>query len=229
MIRINKKSGIFAGIIALLISFTLPTQAGDIDDGKKVFKKCQSCHTIEEGGKRKIGPNLFDIVDANVAANEEYTGKYSNALSEYGGIWTIDRLDVFLTKPKKEVKGTKMGFAGLKKEKDRKNLIAFLKSHSSDGNNESIKGEVSSKVEQTDVELGVLVNDSGAEETFIYCTACHSERIVAQQGLTKDGWIEVLEWMVDEQDMSEIDEPDFTIVIDYLAKNYNVDRANFPK
>lgn len=79
-----------------------------------------------------------------------------------------------------------------------------------------------------DYEFGVLFNDTGVEETFIYCAACHSERIVAQQGLTREGWIELLEWMVLDQEMEEIEEPDYTLIIDYLAKNYGVDRPNFP-
>ena len=78
-------------------------------------------------------------------------------------------------------------------------------------------------------EFGALVAGRGAEETFIYCTSCHSEMIVAQQGLTRDGWIESLEWMVEEQGMEEIEEPDYGLVIDYLATNYGVDRPNFPK
>ncbi len=61
------------------------------------------------------------------------------------------------------------------------------------------------------------------------CTACHSERLVAQQGLDREDWIELLEWMVEEQSMAEIEEPDLSIVLDYLTTNYNIDRPNFPK
>lgn len=78
-------------------------------------------------------------------------------------------------------------------------------------------------------EYGVLVDKRGVEEVHAYCTACHSERIVAQQGLDRDGWIELIEWMVDEQGMGEIDEPDLTLVLDYLSQHYNKDRPNFPK
>lgn len=78
-------------------------------------------------------------------------------------------------------------------------------------------------------EYGVLVNKPGVEETHAYCTACHSERIVAQQGLTRDGWIELLEWMVDEQEMEEIEEPELILILNYLDKNYNTDRPNFPR
>ncbi|MEM8791451.1 MAG: aldehyde dehydrogenase [Pseudomonadota bacterium] len=85
------------------------------------------------------------------------------------------------------------------------------------------------ETEDEEDEYGVLFTAPGVEETFAYCSGCHSERIVAQQGLTRDGWIEILEWMVEEQGMGEIDEPDLTIVLDYLATHYNEDRPNFPK
>jgi len=77
-------------------------------------------------------------------------------------------------------------------------------------------------------EFGVLFVAPGVEETFYTCTACHSERIVAQQGLPRKKWDETLEWMVEEQGMDEIEEPDRTIILDYLAEHYNVDRPNFP-
>ena len=83
--------------------------------------------------------------------------------------------------------------------------------------------------EQEDAEFGVLVNGKGVEETYAYCAACHSERIVAQQGLSRDGWIELIEWMIEEQEMEPIEEPDYALVLDYLSKNYGKDRPNFPK
>ena len=82
--------------------------------------------------------------------------------------------------------------------------------------------------ELDEMEVGVLFKDRGAEEVYAYCAACHSERIVSQQGLTRDGWVELFEWMVDEQDMEEIEEPDLTLVLNYLEKNYGPDRPNFP-
>jgi len=78
-------------------------------------------------------------------------------------------------------------------------------------------------------EYGVLVDEPGVDLTHAYCAACHSEMLVAQQGLTRAHWDELLEWMVEEQGMSEIEEPDRTIVLDYLEENYNTDRPNFPK
>lgn len=101
--------------------------AGDPKKGKKVFKKCKSCHTIDEGGKKKVGPNLYGIIGKDVATSDGF--KYSKAMKALGGKWTAERLDEFLTKPKKYVKGTKMSFGGLKKEKKRANLIAYLKAN----------------------------------------------------------------------------------------------------
>jgi len=78
-------------------------------------------------------------------------------------------------------------------------------------------------------EFGVLVVADGVEETYAYCVACHSERIVAQQGLDRQGWVELFDWMVEEQGMPEIEEPDLSIVLDYLTTHYNTDRPNFPR
>ena len=102
--------------------------AADAEAGAKVWKKCASCHSIDEGGANKVGPNLWDIVGKPVAGHEGY--KYSNALSGLGGEWSYDRLDGFLTKPKDYAAGTKMSFAGLKSADDRANLIAFLRGQS---------------------------------------------------------------------------------------------------
>lgn len=74
-----------------------------------------------------------------------------------------------------------------------------------------------------------LAAGPGQEEVLIYCSACHSTRIVQQQGLSRDEWLETLEWMVEEQGLEEIDEPDLSLILDYLAKHYNVDRPNFPQ
>lgn len=78
-------------------------------------------------------------------------------------------------------------------------------------------------------EYGVLVDKPGVDLTYGYCIACHSEKIVAQQGLTRERWDKMLVWMVEEQGMYEIEEPDRTIILDYLAENYNTDRPNFPR
>ena len=78
-------------------------------------------------------------------------------------------------------------------------------------------------------EFGLLFEAPGVEEVQIYCTSCHSEMIVVQQGKTRAHWDDLLDWMVEEQGMDEIEEPDRTAVLDYLAEHYNEDRPNFPK
>ena len=80
-----------------------------------------------------------------------------------------------------------------------------------------------------DGEFGVLHLAPGVEDTYYACTACHSEMIVAQQGLTRAGWDELLDWMVEEQGMPELDSEERTTILDYLAAHYNEDRPNFPK
>ena len=99
--------------------------AADPEAGKKVWRKCKACHTIDKGGKKRIGPNLWNIVGRDVAAREGF--KYSKGMVAFGGQWTYERLDAYLTKPRKVVKGGKMSFVGLKKPKDRANVIAFLR------------------------------------------------------------------------------------------------------
>jgi cytochrome c len=97
----------------------------DIDAGAKVFKKCATCHSVEKGGANKVGPNLYAIVGKSRASVPGFA--YSAALKAKGGSWTVEDLNQWLNKPKDFVPGTKMAFAGLKKDKDRANVIAYLK------------------------------------------------------------------------------------------------------
>ena len=97
---------------------------GDIATGEKVFKKCAACHSIVKGGKNNIGPALYNVVGRQVGAVSDY--KYSKALSEHGKEWTFEELNGYLIKPAKWIKGTKMAFAGLRKEKDRASVIKYL-------------------------------------------------------------------------------------------------------
>lgn len=104
--------------------------SANAEKGKKVFKKCGSCHTSDEGGANKIGPNLYAIVDRSKGSSDGFS--YSKALVGMGGNWTYDDLDAFLKKPKDFIKGTKMSFSGLKKPTDRADLILYLRSFGSD-------------------------------------------------------------------------------------------------
>jgi cytochrome c len=101
---------------------------GDLTTGEKVFKKCAACHSISKDGKNNIGPALYNVVGRNVGAISDY--KYSKALSGYGKEWTFEELNGYLIKPAKWIKGTKMAFAGLRKEKDRASVILYLNQNS---------------------------------------------------------------------------------------------------
>ena len=97
----------------------------DTAAGTKVFKKCKACHTVEKGGKNKIGPNLWDVVNSEAGKRAGFS--YSKAMRAKGGTWSYENLGAFLAKPKAWLPGTKMAFAGLKKAKDRAAVIAYLR------------------------------------------------------------------------------------------------------
>ena len=114
-------------VVAKIDIVALMTQ-GDVESGKKVFKKCAACHSITKGGKNKIGPALYNVVGRKVGGVGDY--KYSKALMAYEKEWTFEELNGFLIKPAKWIKGTKMAYAGLRKEKDRASVIMYLNQNS---------------------------------------------------------------------------------------------------
>ena len=101
---------------------------GDIAHGEKVYKKCKACHSIKQGGGNKIGPALWNVIFRPIGSITDY--KYSKALSSYGKEWTWEEMNGFLIKPSKWIPNNKMGFAGLKSEKDRASVILYLNQNS---------------------------------------------------------------------------------------------------
>ena len=101
---------------------------GDLASGEKIFKKCAACHSIVKEGKNKIGPALYNVVGRQVGKVNDY--KYSKALAGYEKEWSFEELNGFLLKPAKWIKGTKMAYAGLRKEKDRASVIKYLNQNS---------------------------------------------------------------------------------------------------
>ncbi len=116
-----KKEEVIEPISALLAN-------ASIENGEKLFKKCATCHNYEKGGENKVGPQLWNLINRPKANVDGFA--YSNALAEYGGEWGYEELAEFLYKPKKYIKGTKMNFAGLKKVKDRADMVYFLRAQS---------------------------------------------------------------------------------------------------
>ena len=119
----------------LLLAATLPTifltaaglaravEAGDPAQGKKVFAKCQACHSLE-AGKNKVGPTLHGVMGRASASEAEFN--YSDAMKNAHLTWDPDTLDKYLANPKELVPGTKMMFPGLRKEKERADVISYL-------------------------------------------------------------------------------------------------------
>ena len=220
----------------------------DPGKGASVFKKCRACHTVDEGGPNRVGPNLWGVIGRPVASVESYP-RYSQSMRDFGGVWELDRLDAYLEKPKALVPKGTMAFVGLPKPQDRANLIAYLNTNSSQPLSFEPAAEAADAgtLEPADAgtpeageagvpepgpaeaDYGLMFVAPGVEETHAYCTPCHSEMIVVQQGKTRKHWAELFEWMIEDQGMAEIDEPDRSIILDYLAANYNEDRPHFPK
>jgi cytochrome c len=119
---------LFAACLALLPAAAQAQAAGDPAKGAGVAKRCAACHSLEEGGSNKIGPHLWGVVGRPIASVPDFA--YSDAMKAFseGGAktWTPELLDAYLTDPKKTIPGNKMAFPGLKNDKQRADLIAYL-------------------------------------------------------------------------------------------------------
>jgi len=124
--RISLSMFFGAAIAVVVAAPTLAFADGDAAKGAKIFKKCAACHTATEA-KNKVGPHLVGIIDRPIASVEDY--KYSKAMTEHATevpTWNVEALEAYLRSPKGVVKGTKMAFAGLKKDDDVEDVIAYL-------------------------------------------------------------------------------------------------------
>ncbi|MEZ5832382.1 MAG: c-type cytochrome [Dongiaceae bacterium] len=123
-----------SAVLALSLFPATAFAAGDAVNGEKLFKRCATCHTIGEGAKHKVGPQLNDVIGRVAGSAEGYSySKAMVAVGKAGTIWSVTTLDAYLTKPKDFVKGTKMAFAGLAKESERTDIIAYLRGFSKAG------------------------------------------------------------------------------------------------
>jgi len=101
--------------------------AADATQGAAAVKKCQACHDFTDGGPNKTGPNLYDVVDRPIGSHPGFS--YSDGMKEHnakGDIWSYENLNAFITNPKEFTPGTKMSFSGVKDDKERANILAYL-------------------------------------------------------------------------------------------------------
>ena len=114
-----------------LVIVSLPALAGDPTAGAKVFKKCQACHAVGEGAKNKVGPELNGLFGRPAGSVPDYN--YSDANKNSGIVWTEEIFGEYIKNPRGYLPGTAMAFAGLKKDEDIQNVIAYLRQFNADG------------------------------------------------------------------------------------------------
>lgn len=122
---------IFATVAAIAALSAPALAAGDAKKGERVFKKCQACHQVGEDAQNRVGPILNDIIGRQAGTVEGF--KYSDAMieaGEEGMVWNDEHLHAYLEKPRDYIPGNKMSFAGLRKEDDRDDVVAFLEQYS---------------------------------------------------------------------------------------------------
>lgn len=220
----------FLSASMVLMIGAVATQAQDTTKGERLFRRCAACHTIDENGKDRIGPNLYGIMGQDIAFKEGF--RYSKALQAIEGNWTEEALDQFLLSPRTFARGTKMAFAGLRKPQDRADLIAWLKLQGPTAATEEPTGNKTENTPPTeatdeDPDLALLPQDEGRMETYYACVSCHSIKLVVQQGMSATDWADTIEWMVDEQDMEELEPENQALIVRYLAKHFGQERPNF--
>jgi len=132
--KILRGAGIAAALVLFSIGFGAPVLADELEDavaaadasaGEQLFRQCAACHTAEEGGPNRVGPNLWGVVDRQIGSVEGF--RYSRALAGSEEFWTLENLNAYLENPRAARPGNSMGFAGLRNEAHRMSMLAYLK------------------------------------------------------------------------------------------------------
>lgn len=113
---------------AVVVSLASLVASADSGAGARVFKKCQGCHNVDEGGRNGVGPALHGVMGRQIASHDGFA--YSGALADKGGAWTWEAMNAFLENPKGWAPGTKMSFAGLRKAEDRAAVMLYMNENS---------------------------------------------------------------------------------------------------
>ncbi len=196
--------------------------------GAKIFLRCKACHTTEKGGPHRLGPNLWGAVGRDKASAKGF--RYSAALTKLPGAWDYAALDGYLESPSKFAPGNRMAFPGLKDAAQRAAVIAYLRSLSDNPpplpKTAAVTPRAATPAAPSEAEdFDGLPAGVGREETHAICGACHSLRLVTQQGLDADRWDELMDWMTQKQGMAELQKAERQRIVAYLAKFYGPNRA----
>jgi len=200
--------------------------SADATVGEKAFAQCAACHVAKPGAETTIGPNLWNVVGRPVAAQPGYD--YSDSLKQVSGEWDFERLNVYLFDPKLLAPEGRMPFPGIKSTVERAQVIAYLRTLSDNpvALPEAAAAPAGASVASVDdtQQWQGLPPGPGREDVFYRCKACHSLMIVKQQGLSRAAWDESLDWMVEEQGMTPIeDAATRNLVLDYLSTHFGID------
>lgn len=158
---------------------------GDAERGSKVFRKCQSCHSVGQGAEDRVGPHLNGIFGRRAGLHDGF--KYSDDMAMMGAdglVWTLDKLDAYLENPKALVSRTRMNFAGLKDAGDRADVLAFLRQYSDNPQNipEATPTAMAPEVDLSPEILALVGDPEYGEYLASECTTCH-QRSGADEGI----------------------------------------------
>jgi len=199
--------------------------AADAAKGEKLAVRCKACHTLTKDGASRFGPPLWNVVGRDKAAAAGF--RYTPNFLKLGGAWDYESLNALLADPKGLTPGTRMTMPGMKSAQARADMIRYLRDLSdapvplpSGSGKAAIASAPASAAPDEDFQG--LPTGPGREEVFYLCAACHSLKLVTQQGLPRDRWDELLVWMTEKQGMPQIDGTERTLVLDYLAEHYGI-------